>query len=499
MVSPDKKSVRFVLRPEARFHDGTTVTADDVVFSFNTLLEKGHPSYKIIYRDVSKAEALSPNEVQFTFKDDSNNQLPLQIGEFPVFAKHSWQGKDFSASTLQPIIGSGPYKIATIDPGRRITYERVKDYWGAKLANNQGRNNYDLIHYDYYRDETVQIEAFLAGRYDLRQENTAKLWATAYNTTAVKNGTIIKQNLPNELPVGMQAFVLNQRRPQFQDARVREALDLAFDFEWGNKNTAFGAYKRTESYFDNTELAATGLPNADELKLLEPYRGKIPDEVFTQVYKEPTTDGSGNNRDNLRRASLLLEQAGWVLKNGVLINAKTETPFAFTLLEYSSRFERWVQPYFRNLERLGIKPTMRVVDAAQFQHLTNEFDYDVLITTFAHPLSPSLEQRNFWASANADVKGSNNLIGLKNPVVDALVEGIIAAKDRADLITHCRALDRVLLWNHYVIPQWHISTYRLAYWNKFGQPTTSPKYGLGFLDQWWVEAEEIKSLPKALQ
>jgi len=268
------------------------------------LLEKGHPSYKIIYRDVSKAEALSPNEVQFTFKDDSNNQLPLQIGEFPVFAKHSWQGKDFSASTLQPIIGSGPYKIATIDPGRRITYERVKDYWGAKLANNQGRNNYDLIHYDYYRDETVQIEAFLAGRYDLRQENTAKLWATAYNTTAVKNGTIIKQNLPNELPVGMQAFVLNQRRPQFQDARVREALDLAFDFEWGNKNTAFGAYKRTESYFDNTELAATGLPNADELKLLEPYRGKIPDEVFTQVYKEPTTDGSGNNRDNLG--------AGWL-------------------------------------------------------------------------------------------------------------------------------------------------------------------------------------------
>lgn len=496
-VAPDKSWTEFALRPEARFHDGKPVTAADVVFSFNILMEKGDPSYRITYRDVTKAEALDAQHVRFTFKDGSNRQLPLQIGEFPIFAKHFWDGKDFAATTLQPILGSGPYKIAAVEPGRSITYERVKDYWGAQLPNNRGRNNFDVLQFDYYRDETVQLESFLAGRYDLRQEYTAKLWATSYNTPALKSGALIKQDIPNELPVGMQGFVLNQRRPQFQDIRVREALDLAFDFAWSNKNTAFGAYKRTESYFANTELAATGLPSAEELKILEPFRGKIPDAVFTQEYKEPVTDGSGDNRDNLRRASALLQEAGWTLKDGKLVNGKTGEAFRFVILDSNNRFDRWVQPYFRNLERLGIKPSVRIVDSAQFQHLINNFDYDVITTIFSHPLSPTLEQREYWLSANADVIGSNNLIGVKNPVVDALVEGIIAAKDRDDLVTHCRALDRVLLWNRYVIPQWHISTHRVAYWNKFGQPKIAPKYGLGYLDQWWLDAEKAKSLPQS--
>lgn len=496
-VAPDKGWTEFALRPEARFHDGKPVTAADVVFSFNSLMEKGDPSYRITYRDVTKAEALDAQRVRFTFKDGSNRQLPLQIGEFPVFAKHFWDGKDFATTTLQPILGSGPYKIAAVEPGRSISYERVKDYWGAQLPNNRGRYNFDVLQFDYYRDETVQLESFLAGRYDLRQEYTAKLWATGYNTPALKSGALVKQEIPNELPVGMQSFVLNLRKPEFQDIRVREALDLAFDFAWSNKNTAFGAYKRTESYFANTELAATGLPSADELKILEPFRGKIPDAVYTQEYKAPTTDGSGDNRDNLRRASALLQEAGWVLKDGKLVNGKTGAPFRFVILDRNNRFDRWVQPYFRNLERLGIKPSVRIVDSAQFQHLINRFDFDVITTIFSHPLSPTLEQRDYWSSANADVVGSNNLLGLKNPVVDALVEGIIAAKDRHDLVTHSRALDRVLLWNRYVIPQWHISTHRVAYWNKFGQPKIAPKYGLGYLDQWWLDAEKAKTLPQS--
>lgn len=491
-IAPDRSWVRFKLRPQARFHDGKPVTAEDVVFSFTILRDKGHPSYRMVYRDVIKVEALGPLEVQFTFKDGSNRQLPLQVGELPILAKHFWDGKDFSATTLQPILGSGAYRVASVDPGRGITYERVKDWWGKDLPINRGRYNYDTIRFDYYRDETVQLEAFLAGRYDFRQESTAKLWATAYNTPAVKSGAVVKQELPNQLPAGMQAFVLNQRRAQFQDVRVREALDLAFDFEWSNKNTAFGAYKRTTSYFTNTELAATGLPSAAELKILEPYRGKIPDAVFTQEYKEPVTDGSGNNRENLRRAGELLKEAGWVLKDGKLVNAQSGAPFGFTVLAGDNRFERWMQPYFRNLERLGIKPAMRVVDAAQYQNMLNEFDFDVTTAVFPQTLSPSLEQRDYWSSANADVKGSNNLIGIKNPVVDALVEGVIAASDREDLIARCRALDRVLLWHRYVIPQWHIGTYRVAYWNKFGQPKVAPKYGLGYLDQWWFDAEKAK-------
>ena len=420
--------------------------------------------------------------------------MPLIIGELPVLPKHFWKDKDFTATTLHPIPGSGPYKIAKIDPGRSITYERVKDWWAQDLPVARGRHNFDRIRFDYYRDETVEIEALLAGRYDVRQENTAKNWAIAYNTPAVKSGAIIKQEIKNEMPSGMQGFVLNLRNALFQDVRVREALDLAFDFEWSNKNVAYGAYTRSNSYFANSELAATGLPSAGELKILEPYRGKIPEEVFTKEYKEPVTGGSGNNRANLRRAGELLKAAGWELKNGKLVNAKTGKAFTFTLLESSLRFERWLQPYLRNLERLGIKIDYRVADSAQYQNRLDNFDFDMVINTFPQSLSPGNEQRDYWSSAKAEIIGSRNIIGLQNDVVDALVEGIIAAKDRPSLIDHCRALDRVLLWGHYVIPHWHIGIYRLAYWDKFGQPAIAPKYGLGFLDTWWIDPGKAAKL-----
>lgn len=492
-VAPDRSWVAYELRPEAHFNDGHPITAEDVVFSFEILKTKGHPTYRAYYGDVATVEAPDAHHVKFTFKNTQNHELPMIVGALPVLPKHYWLGKDFSATTLTPLLGSGPYKIVAVDPGHSIAYERVKDWWAKDLPVAKGRYNFDRIQIDYYRDEIVEIEAFLAGRYDIRTENTAKLWARSYDSPAVKSGAIIKQETQNNMPSGMQSFVLNLRRPIFQDARVREALDLALDFAWSNKNVAYGTYTRTESYFDNSDMAAKGLPSADELKLLEPYRGKIPEEVFTQEYKTPVTDGSGVNRDNLRRAGTLLQEAGWVLKDGKLVDAQGKQ-FAFEFLDFSLRFERWLQPYFRNLERLGIKIDFKVADPAQYQRRIDNFDFDMLTSTFPTSLSPGNEQRDYWTSANADINGSRNIIGIKNPVVDALVEKLINAQELPELIAACRALDRVLLWNHYVVPQWHIGKYRLAFWDKFARPAIAPKYDLGFLDTWWLDPAKAATL-----
>jgi len=492
-VAPDRSWVSYKIRKEARFHDGTPVSPEDIIFSFETLRDKGHPFYRSYYKDVIKAEKTGNNEVKFTFRGTGNAELPLIMGQLPVLARHFWQGKDFAATTLEPILGSGPYKIESVTPGRNVIYRRVADWWARDLPVNKGRFNFDAIRYDYYRDTTVALEAFFAGRYDARLENVAKEWATAYSTGAVKNGLIIKREIPNELPSGMQAFVFNTRRELFKDRRVREALGYAFDFEWANKNLAFGAYKRTNSYFANSELAARGLPAPEELKILEPYRGKIPDEVFTQEFNPPQTDGSGNARENLRKAADLLRQAGWTLKNGRLVNGKGEQ-FTFEIVDSSPLFERWTQPFLRNLERLGIKAGFRVVDTAQYQNLKDNFDFDMTVNVFPQSLSPGNEQRDYWTSQRADQKGSRNLIGVRDPVVDDLVEKLIHAKGREELVTICRALDRVLLWGFYVIPHWHIGAYRLAYWDMFGYPATEPKYGLGFPETWWLNAEKAKAI-----
>lgn len=485
-VAPDRSWVSYHIRPEARFHDGSPITADDVIFSYETLRDKVQPFYRSYYKDVAKAEKTGDHDVRFTFKDTTNTELPLIMGQLPILSKKFWQGKDFTATTLEPVMGSGPYEIDTLEQGRSITYKRVKDWWAKDLPVNKGRYNYDSIRQDYYRDATVSLEAFLAGRYDFRLENVAKNWALAYNTPAVQNGQIKRDNLKNELPAGMQGFIFNTRRPIFKDRRVREALNYAFDFEWSNKNFAYNAYQRTRSFFENSELAARGLPGADELKLLEPYRAQLPAELFTTEFTLPKTSGSGDNRDNLHKAADLLREAGWVMKDGQLVNAEGK-PFTFEIVDAEPMFERWTQPLLRNLERLGIKATFRSVDSSQYQNLMDSYDFDMTIAVFAQSLSPGNEQFTYWASNKADVKGGRNLIGVRDPVVDAMLEKLVHAKTREELVTAAHALDRVMQWQYYVIPHWYIGSYRIAYWDMFGKPAIMPKYGLDVVDAWWVD------------
>ncbi|HUY68895.1 MAG TPA: extracellular solute-binding protein [Alphaproteobacteria bacterium] len=486
-VAPDRSWVEYTLRPEARFSDGSKITPADVIFSFNILREKGHPSYRSYYKDVVKAEQVGPDSVKFTFRDGKNTEMPLIMGQLPVLSKKFWQSKDFGASTLKPILGSGPYKIESIDPGRSITYVRVKNWWAKDLPVNKGRFNFDHIRFDYYRDSTVALQAFFAGRYDFRLENVAKDWALAYkDIPAVKNGLIKRQKIRNELPQGMQAFIFNIRRPLFRDPRVREALGYTFDFQWSNKNLAYGAYKRLNSYFANSELAATGLPSPAELKLLDPWRGKIPGEVFTKAFTSPVSDGSGEDRANLEKAAALLKEAGWAIKNGVLTNAEGQ-PFRFEIIDDEPMFERWILPWIRNMQRLGIEATYRTVDTSQMQRRMDNFNFDMTVAVYPQSISPGNEERDYFGSSKADQKGSRNLIGIKNPAVDAMISAVVHAKSREDLVTACRALDRILLWNYYVVPNWYIDSFRIAYWDKFGQPKIAPKYGLAVTDSWWID------------
>ncbi len=492
-VPPDRSWVAFTLRPEARWQDGKPVTVEDVIFSLETLKTKGHPFYRSYFANLAKAEKTGPRRVTITFSGGKNRELPLIAGELPILPKHYWQGRDFSKTTLDPPLGSGPYRVKSFEPGRSITYERVKDYWGENLAVNVGQNNFDLIRYDYYRDGTVALEAFKAGDYDFREENISKNWATAYNAPTVKSGLIKKEEIRNERPTGMQAFVFNTRRPLFRDHRVRQALGYAFDFEWTNKNLFYGQYTRTESFFSNSELASSGLPGEEELKILEPLRGKIPDEVFTKPYIPPRSDGSGNIRKNLRRALALLGQAGWTVKDRMLVNAKTGAPFEFEILLSQPIWERIVLPFVRNLKRLGITARVRTVDTAQYQKRTEQFDFDMIVDSFGQSLSPGNEQRGFWSSAAANSQGSRNTIGVRDPAIDTLVDLVVSSSTREELVSRTRALDRVLLWNHFVIPHWHIRSYRVASWDKFDRPAITPKYGLCF-DCWWIDPAKEASL-----
>lgn len=492
-IAPDRSSVTFTLRPEARFHDGTPVTADDVVFTFESLKNRGHPFYRAYYASIDRAEDLGDRKVRFSFADGENRELPLIIGQMPVLSRAYYQDRDFERTSMEAPLGSGPYHVESVEPGRSITYRRNPDYWGSHLPVNRGRNNFDHIRYDYYRDSTVALEAFKAGEYDFRAENVSKNWATGYDGPALRNGTIRKEEIRNQQPTGMQGFVFNTRRPLFADPRVREALGYAFDFEWTNRNLFYNAYDRTRSYFSNSDLASRGRPGSDEVALLEPYRDQIPQEVFTEAYEPPVTDGSGNVRGNLRQATRLLSEAGWEVRNGVLVNRETGQPFSFELLLVSPSFERVALAFKRNLRRLGIDMKVRTVDSAQYEKRLEDFDFDMVVAVWGQSLSPGNEQRDFWSSAKADVKGSRNLAGIRDPVVDALVERLIAAPDRDTLITTTRALDRVLLWGHYVIPHWHIRHYRIAYWDKFDRPAVTPLYALGF-DTWWIESDKADAL-----
>ncbi|MHA6196267.1 extracellular solute-binding protein [Pseudomonas wadenswilerensis] len=491
--APDNSWVRFYLRPEARFQDGQPVRAEDVVFTFNTLMKSGAPLFRGYYADVAEVVAEDPLRVLFKFKHGNNRELPLILGQIAVLPKHVWEGRDFAKGGLEIPVGSGPYKVAEVKPGRSIRLERDKSYWGKDLPINRGFYNFDTITVDYYRDNTVALEALKAGQFDYWFETSAKNWATAYNIPAVREKRLIREEIANGTPTGMQGFVFNLRRPVFQDVRVRQALSLLLDFEWTNKQLFNGAYTRTGSYFENSEMAAKGLPGEDELKLLEPLRGKIREQVFTEAFKNPVTDASGMIREQQRQAYKLLQDAGWRIENDKMVDAQGK-PLTIEFLLAQTEFERILLPYKRNLADLGITLNIRRVDVAEYINRLRSRDFDMIVGGFPQSNSPGNEQREFWQSGSADNPGSRNYMGLKDPAVDSLVESLINADSRQSLIAHTRALDRVLLWGFYVVPNWHIKTWRVAYWNHIGHPATPPKYDIG-INTWWIKPEVTPAAP----
>jgi len=490
----DRSWVEFRLRAEARWHDGKPVTADDVIWTFNKLVTQGAPFYAYYYGSVATVEKLDERTVRFTFKPGENRELPLILAELAVLPKHYWEGRDFTATTLEPPLGSGPYQIEKVEAPRSFTLRRVPDYWGRDLPVNRGMDNIDEYRFEYYRDTTVAVEAFKAGAFDYRLENSSVTWATSYDIPAVKDGRLKKVLIPHKQTQGMQGFAYNTRRDVFKDRRVRRALAYAFDFEWSNRNLFYGQYSHSRSYFDNSELSATGLPGPEELKILEPYRGRIPDEVFTTEYNPPVTKGDGRIRANLKVADTLLKEAGWVIRDKTRVNAETGQPLAFEILLVSPLFERIVLPFKKNLARLGIEVSVRLVETSQYIERLRTFDFDMVVSSFGQSLSPGNEQRDYWGSASADRRDGRNIIGIKDPVIDELIEKLIAAPTREDLIIRVRALDRVLQWGFYVIPNWHIASQRLLYWDKFGMPPPTELRGAILPSTLWIEPEKEKAL-----
>jgi len=495
MRTPEDRSwVEFRLRAEARWHDGKPVTADDVIWTFDTLIEKGAPAYAFYYASVAGVQKLDERTVRFTFKPGENRELPLILAELAVLPKHYWEGRDFAATTLEPPLGSGPYRIDKVEAPRSFTLKRIPDYWGRNLPVNRGIDNIDEYRVEYYRDTTVAVEAFKAGAFDFRLENSSVTWATAYDIPAARDGRLKKVLIPHAQTRGMQGFAYNIRREIFKDRGVRRALAYAFDFEWSNRNLFYGQYTHSRSYFDNSELAATGLPGPEELKILGPYRGRIPEEVFTTEYNPPVTKGDGRIRANLKIADALLKEAGWVIRDKERVNAETGQPLAFEILLVSPLFERIVLPFKKNLARLGIDVSVRLVETSQYIERLRTLDFDMVVSSFGQSLSPGNEQRDYWGSASAERRDGRNIVGIKDPVIDELIENLIAAPTREDLTVRVRALDRVLQWGFYVIPNWHISSQRLLYWNKFGMPPPTELRGAILPATWWVDPEKEKAL-----
>ncbi len=488
---PDDQSwIAFQLRPEARFHDGTPITAADAVFTYQTLIAKGHPRFRILYDGVAKASAPDARTVRFDFKPGPHRDLPVQLAEMPVLSKAWWHGKPFDRTTIDAPLGSGAYKVGAIEPGRWIEYQRVKDYWAKDLPVNVGRFNFDGVRIEFFRDRDVALEAFFGGTYDWREEFTSRDWATKYaDKPAVLAGKVIRETIPDHTPSGVQAWFFNLRRGKFRDVRVREALDLAFDFEWTNRSLFYGMYKRTTSMFENSPLAAHGAPSKAELALLEPLKGEVPPEVFEKPFAAPVAGTPEKLRNNLRRAAKLLSDAGWTIRDGRRVNGQGE-PFTIEFLIYEPTMSRIINPYIRNLVRLGIAAQIRVVDVANFINREQSYDFDVVIERYVQYLTPGIEQRNYWGSKAADIPGSRNLAGIKDKAVDALIDKVIGATDRASLAAAVGALDRVLMWNHYCVPQWYSSNHNIAFWNKFAWPKTPPRFdsGMGVVDTWWVDS-----------
>lgn len=492
----DRSWVIFELRPEARWHDGRPVTAEDVAWSFEILVSKGSPQYRFYYGSVDKATVLDPLRIRFDFNETDNRELPLIVGQLPVLPKHYWATRDFSATTLDPPLGSGPYQITDYEAGRFTVQSRVADYWGTDLAVRRGLGNFDTIRTDFFRDATPIRLALKAGDIDFRSENQAKAWAEEYDVAVVKKGLLKKELVPHQMPTGMQAFVMNTRRNLFSDRRVREALGLAFDFEWTNRNLFNGQYTRTTSFFSNSDLAATGLPEGEEKTILESVAGEISPSVLGQAYLPPETDGSGYLRENLKRASALLSDAGWIVKDLKRVNTKTGEPFQFEILLVTPAFERIALPYIRNLQRLGIEAKVRLVDESQYINRFRQFDFDMLVWVWGQSETPGNEQMEYWSQAAADSPGSRNLAGIKDPVVDELIDLMLRSETREQLNARTRALDRVLRSGHYVVPHWHIRADRVLYWDKFGFPDIPVRTGV-MTDRWWFDPAKASALEKA--
>jgi microcin C transport system substrate-binding protein len=499
----DRSMVVYRIRPEATFHDGTAMTVEDVIWSMEALRES-LPFYNFYYKNIAKAEQTGDHEVTFTFSQTGNRELPLITGQLPVLPKHWWTAKDANGkprnikeASLEIPLGSGPYKIVEVKPGASIKMTRVDDYWGKDLPVNAGQNNFDEISYLYFRDENVLFEAFKSDQLDWRTENSSKLWATGYNFPAVQNKRVVKEEIHLKQVEGMQGWAFNTRRARFRDPRVRLAFNYAFDFEWSNANLFYGQYTRSRSYFNNSEMEAKGLPDEAELAILIPLKDKIPPEVFTTEFINPVNKTPQDKRKNLRQAAKLLSDAGWtVTQSGgksVLLNAKDEQLTVEFMLD-TPTFERVALPYKPQLELLGIGVTLKTVDSAQYTRRIENFDFDVIVSTFGQSLSPGNEQREFWGSAAADRNGSRNVIGIQNEAVDSIIESIIFAKDRAGLVAACKALDRVLMWNHYVVPMWYIAYERTARWDRFNRAEKLPDLATGFPTTWWWDEEKAKKV-----
>jgi microcin C transport system substrate-binding protein len=501
---PDFSSVTYRLRAGARWHDGKPITAEDVIFSLD-VLKANSPQFGAYYRHVVKAEKTGERDITFTFDQPGNRELPQIVGQLYVLPKHWWEGTDKSGNkrnvantTQEPPLGSGPYRVKDFVPGRSIAYERVKDYWGDKLNVNIGRNNFDEIRYEYFRDSTVALEAFKADQVDWRTENSAKNWATAYDFPAVQDKRVLLEEFDIRNVGTMQAFIFNIRRDKFKDPRLRRAFNFAFDFEEMNKQIFFGQYKRIASYFEGTELASRGVPEGKELEILNTVKDKVPAELFTQPYTNPVNGDPQKVRANLREALRLLKEAGYEVRNTRLTDVKTGEQLSVEFLVEDPSTERFVLFYKPSLERLGVAVTVRVVDSAQYENRLRQWDYDIIIGSWGESLSPGNEQRGYWGSQAADQPGSRNYVGIKNPAIDALIERVIFTKDRDDLVAATKALDRVLLWNFYVVPQWTYGKVRSARWDRFGRPAELPKYGLsGFPAIWWWDADKAAKTKRA--
>ncbi|WP_395664968.1 extracellular solute-binding protein [Methylocella sp.] len=488
-VSPDRNVFRFLLRPEARFHDGSALTAQDVAFSLNILREKGHPSIRQALRDLDAAEAEAQDVVMVRLKPQRSRDAPLIVAGQPIFSKAYYATHDFDQTTLEPPLGSGPYRVGRFDQGRFITFDRVPDYWGRDLPVNVGQSNFDRVRFEYFADRKVAFEAFKAGVFTFREEFTSATWATGYDFAAVKDGRVLRETLPDESPMGTQGWFLNMRRDKFRDKRVREAIGLAFDFEWTNRNIMYGVYARTTSFFQNSPFAASGLPSPQEVALLDPYRAELDPAVFGEAYVPPASDGSGQDRALLRRANDMLLAAGCARSGSSLLTPEGK-PFEIEFLDYDGALQPHTAPFIKNLRLLGIEARYRIVDAAQYKRRTDDFDYDVVTSRFGLGLAPGEGMRATFGSEAADMPGSRNVSGVKSRIVDALIDKALVVETREELVVVCRAIDRILRAMHPWVPMWNKPNHLVAFWDVFGRPGRGPRYDMGVLNSWWIDEEK---------